>query len=95
MVVAVVRLTLRIPENQSLKEKRRVLKQLIERTRNRFGISIAETAHMDQHQSAEIGMACVGNDRRVVNSVLDKAAAYIESLQTALITGHELEIVNL
>jgi len=95
MVVGVVRLTLQIPENNSLKGKRRVIKQIVERTRNRFDIALAETGMSDSHRQAELGLACVGNDRRVINSVLDRAINYIDSLGTALISGHELQIINL
>ena len=95
MVVGVVRLSLHIPENNSLKGKRKVVRQLIERTRNRFAVALSETGKLDSHREAELGMASVGNDRRVVNSVLDRAVGYIDSLGTALITGHELEILNM
>jgi uncharacterized protein len=95
MVVGVVKLILRIPENDSLKGKRRVVKQLIERTRNRFEIAINETGLLENHREAEVGLVCVGNDRRVVNSVLDRAISYIDSLGTALITDNVLEIINL
>ena len=94
MVVGVMRLTLHIPENNSLKGKRRVIKQIIERTRNRFDIALAETGLSDSHRQAELGLACVGNDRRVLNSVLDRAVNYIDSLGTALIAGQELQIIN-
>jgi uncharacterized protein len=95
MVVGVLRLTLHIPECFSLKDKRRVVKQLIERTRNRFDVAIAETDLLDDHGQAEVGVCVVGNDRRVLNSVLDHAVAYIDSLGTALITGQELELLNM
>lgn len=95
MVIGALRLTLHIPESHSLKAKRRVVKQLIERTRNRHSLAIAETGLLDEHSRAEIGLAAVGNDRRVINSVLDRAVDYIESLGTAFITGHELELINL
>ena len=95
MVVGVVRLTLHVPENNSLKGKRRVIKQIIDKTRNRFSLAIGETGMNDQHRDAELGIACVGNDRRTCNSVLDRAVDYIESLQTAIITGHEIEIINM
>jgi uncharacterized protein YlxP (DUF503 family) len=49
----------------------------------------------DSHRQAELGLACVGNDRRVINSVLDRAINYIDSLGTALIAGQELQIINL
>ncbi len=95
MVVGVLRLSLQIPECGSLKDKRRVVKQLIERTRNRFAVAIAETDLLDERGAAEIGVCVVGNDRRVLNSVLDHVAGYIDSLGTALITSQELELLNL
>jgi hypothetical protein len=95
MVVGVLRLTLHVPECFSLKDKRRVVKQLIERTRNRFDLAIAETGLLDVHSQAEVGLATVGNDRRVVNSVLDKAVGYIDSLGTALITQQDLELIQM
>jgi len=95
MVVAVMRLTLRIPENRSLKGKRKVLRQVIDRTRGRFAVAIAETAHQDDYQQAELGLACVGSDGRVCNSVLDRAADYIESIGSALVSGREMEILHL
>lgn len=95
MIVAVMRLTLRIPENRSLKGKRKVLRQVIERTRGRFALSIAETAYQDEYRLAELGLACVGNDSRVCNSVLDRAADFIESIGTALVSSREIEILHL
>ena len=95
MVVGVIRLMLQIPDNNSLKGKRRVIQQILQRTRNRYAIAIAETDLNDEHRRAELGLACVGNDRRVVNSVLDRAVSYIDSLGTAFITQREMEILNL
>ncbi len=95
MVVGVCRLTLHIPENRSLKGKRKVVKQLVERTRNRFSVAIAETDLMDSHSKAEIGITTVGNDRRVINSVLDKSADFVESLGTTMILDREIELISI
>lgn len=95
MVVGVLRLVLRIPGNDSLKGKRKVIRQIIDRTRNRFSLAVAECGLNDNHVQAELGLACVGNDRRTCNSVLDRAVGYIDSLGTALIVESQLEIINL
>jgi hypothetical protein len=95
MVVGVVRVTLHIPESDSLKSKRRVVKQVIERTRNRFAIAINETGMLDSNTDAELGLAAVGNDRRVVNSALDHAISFIDSTGLAILTGQSLELLNL
>lgn len=58
---------------QSLKEKRRVLKSLKDRLHNRFNVSVAETAHQDLWQRAELTACVVSADRRQVESILESA----------------------
>ena len=69
MVIGVVYLEISIPDANSLKENRRILKSLIERARNRFNISVAETGLNDVWKSAEISIVTVGNETKFVNSV--------------------------
>ena len=78
MVVGLLRVSMIIPENSSLKGKRKVVKSLIGRLRSRFNISVAEVESNDLWQRVELGMAVVGNDRRFVNSSLDKILDYVE-----------------
>ena len=78
MVVGLLRVSMIIPENASLKGKRKVVKSLIGRLRSRFNISVAEVESNDLWQRVELGMAVVGNDRRFVNSSLDKILDYVE-----------------
>ena len=63
MVVGVLRLTLFLPENHSLKGKRQVLRSIKDRVRNKFNVSIAESDGHDMWQRAELGICQVGNDR--------------------------------
>lgn len=78
MVVGVLEITLAIDAAHSLKEKRKVVKSLIERTRNRFNAAVAEVGDNDVHNRARIGVAVIANDASFVNSVLDKALDAIE-----------------
>ena len=52
MVVGVLRLTLFLPENHSLKGKRQVLRAIKDRVRNKFNVSIAESDSHDLWQRA-------------------------------------------
>ena len=61
MHVAVVRIELHIPAARSLKEKRAVVKPVIEGIRHRFSLSVAETDYQDKWQRAEIGVAVVSS----------------------------------
>ena len=94
MVVGICRLDLRISENNSLKGKRRILKRIIERVKNKFNVSIAEVANHDLWQSSQIGFCMVGNDKRFINSALDKIMDFIEEMNTAEIIQSDIEIIN-
>ena len=59
MIVGISVFELHLPMSRSLKDKRRVVKSLIERVHQRFRVSIAETDFHDLHQRAEIAMAVV------------------------------------
>ena len=71
MIVGVARLRLRLPENQSLKGKRGVVKSLCARIKGQFGVAAAEVADQDLWQIAEIAVACLSNERGHADAVLD------------------------
>ncbi|MEW6263694.1 MAG: DUF503 domain-containing protein [Thermodesulfobacteriota bacterium] len=92
MVVGILKVTLLLPENASLKGKRKVVKSLLGRLQSRFNVAAAEVADNDLWQRAELGLAVVGNDRRFVNSVLDKLLDYIGRETEAELLDSSLEI---
>ena len=93
MTVAVARITFRIHGNQSLKDKRKVVKSIIDKSRHRFNVSVAEVADQDVHQRAVIGVAAVGSDGRTLNSLLDRIVDFMESLGLADLTDREIELI--
>jgi uncharacterized protein len=95
MTVGIARVTLILHDNHSLKEKRRVLKSLIEKSRHRFNVAVAEVADQDLHQRATVGIAVVGSDARVLNSLLDRIIEYLDSLQLADMVNQEIELIPL
>ena len=95
MVVGISTIVLRLPGNTSLKGKRKVVKSVIARLQNTFNASVAEIGANDSHKRAEIGLAFVGNDRRRINSKLDKALNFVEAMKTVEIIDSEMEIINL
>jgi len=95
MVVGVCQLDVRIPETHSLKGKRQVLRKLTDRVRNRFNVAISEVGDNDLWQRAQIGICTVSNDRRHINSSLDKIVDYIESMYLVEVLGTEMEILTL
>ncbi|HEV2149315.1 MAG TPA: DUF503 domain-containing protein [Longimicrobiaceae bacterium] len=78
MVVGLVVWELHLAGCSSLKEKRQVLKSLKDRLHNRFHVSVAETAHQDAHQRAELAACVVSADRRHAQSVLSSVDRMVE-----------------
>ncbi len=94
MVVGVVSLELRIPHITSLKGKRSVVKKVVERTRSRFNVSMAEVGHQDTYTRADLGVVMVGSDHRYVNGALDKILDFIAGMHLAEIVSEQIEIVH-
>lgn len=71
MVVGAIVWELEVFGCQSLKDKRRVVKSLKDRLQSRFKVSVAETAHQDLWQRAELAACVVAGEHRHVSDVLD------------------------
>ncbi|MFN4246050.1 MAG: DUF503 domain-containing protein, partial [Brevinematia bacterium] len=61
MLIGTIQISLFLP-SRTLKEKRRIINSLKDKTRNRFNVSIAEVGLNDDHRNALIGVAVVSND---------------------------------
>lgn len=79
MFTGICRVELHLMEGTSLKEKRQVIRSIIERLKNRFNISIAEVGAQDLLQRAEIGLATVGSDTIYPGKVMDRVIDFIEN----------------
>ncbi len=96
MIVGTARISLYLPENYSLKDKRQDLKSILARVINQFHIAAAEIADHDNWQRAVIGVACVSSDARHANEILSKVVNFIENnLQQGALEDYEIEILHL
>jgi len=93
MIVGVLQIALRLPEAHSLKEKRRVLKSLTTRLRNRFNVSISEVDSQDAWQSALLAVAYVGADRGHGNRLLDQVLRFAERERQIEVVDSKLEFL--
>jgi uncharacterized protein YlxP (DUF503 family) len=78
-----IQLIFEVPEAGSLKDKRRMVKPVIEKLKNRFHLSAAEVDLQDSLSFAHIGGVLVSNSRVFGESILNKALKMIEN-ETAL-----------
>ena len=95
MVTGFGTITFRLHDCRSLKGKRKIVKSIISRLRNNFNVSVAEVGSNEIYQKAVIGFSLVGNDRKVINSKIDKIFNLAEELNLAEIIDSEMEIINL
>ncbi len=77
----------------SLKEKRMVVKSIIEKSKHKFNISIAEVDRQDVHRSIVIGFACVSNEAAHVDRMMNTVIDYIENNTDAVVDRVETEIL--
>lgn len=96
MIVGTARITLYLPENYSLKDKRQDLKSILARVINQFHIAAAEVADHENWQRATIGVACVSSEARHANEILSKVVNFIDNnLQQGGLEDYEIEILHL
>ena len=93
MTVGVALVIFRLHEIYSLKDKRRIVKSLVEKAATALMCSVAEVADQDAHQQASIGIAVIGNDGRVLNSLLDRIIDFMDSLCLAELVSREIEFI--
>jgi hypothetical protein len=94
MTVAVLRIHLRLP-SRTLKEKRAIVKSVVERLRNRFNASVAEVEALDTVSAAVIAAAVVSNSSRHADEQARAIAAAVEEWRLdAEVVDVEIELIQ-
>ena len=95
MNIGAMKVRLRLPENHSLKGKRRVIKSITSQVSNKFNVSVAEIDDQELWQIATIGVTCVSNDSRHANETLSHIMSFIAQVRgDAEILDYEIEILH-
>ncbi len=79
MHAAALEVDLRLPHATSLKDKRAVLRSLLDGARNRYRVASAEVGHQDLRQRALLGFATVAGSPAQVTDVLDEVERFVWS----------------
>jgi uncharacterized protein YlxP (DUF503 family) len=93
MIIGLCTVELYIPDAHSLKAKRQVLLSLKDRLRDKFNVSVAEVDEQDLWQKAVLGIACVANEGKHVNQVLDQAVNLIRSVPLVELVQFRIELL--
>ena len=94
MVVSLSIFELHLPAARSLKQKRKVVKSLIERVHRRFRVSIAETDHHDLHQRSEIAIAAIARSATQGQRLMDSIRDLIDSEPEAILTHWDPQLLE-
>ena len=93
VIVGLCTIELFIADSQSLKDKRQVLLSLKDRLRQKFNLSVAEVDAQDLWQKAVLALACVSNDGRYVNQILDQALNLVIGQMVVEVVQSRIELL--
>ncbi len=94
MVVGLLVIQLHIPASQSLKEKRKTVRHIKDRIKNRFNVSVAETEGQNTWQHCELSVSMVADSDAAVHREFEFILNYIDSVPEADITGNWTEMLK-
>ena len=87
MLLGVCTINLYLPSSRSLKDKRSIIKSLKLRIKNNFNVSVSEINNYDLWKNATLGIACIGNEKKYLNGVLNEVIKFIEN-------QNKLQLIN-
>jgi uncharacterized protein YlxP (DUF503 family) len=85
--VLALEVDIHVGESQSLKDKRQVVKHLVETARSRYGVAAAEVDGQDTWQRATLGFATVSSSAAQAERVIDEVDRFVWS-------HPELQVLN-
>jgi len=91
MIIGVVTFDIHLPAVGSLKGKRKIVKSLKDRIRNKFNVSVAEIEAQDIWQKAVLAAAIVSADKPFANSVLSKISDLVNGQPEIIVANIEME----
>ncbi len=78
-----------------MKGKRRVVKSLRDRVKNKFNISVAEIGDQDEWQRIHIGIVAVSSDAQYLDGLMNQVVDYIDNLHLADMVDCQIELINM
>lgn len=93
LVIGVLETRQRLRSARSLKEKRKVVRSILDRARAKFNLSAAEVEDQDLWQSIVLGFAVAGSDSGQVVRELEQVVNMLRAHPEAEFLDHQLEIL--
>lgn len=96
MIIGSLQVRLLIRESRSLKDKRQVVRSVVDRLRNQFHVAATEVDTRDDHRVFTLGVAAVGEEVSAVRGLLQTIQEALrkhpiaEYLDGEIAVGHEV-----
>jgi uncharacterized protein YlxP (DUF503 family) len=94
MHVGFLRVRLLLRQSQSLKDKRQVVRSVVERLRNSFHVAVAEVEAQDDYKVIVLGVAAVANEVEPVQRTLEQVQNALRSHPVAEFASAESEVLS-
>jgi uncharacterized protein len=95
MIVAALRFELHVPDSESLKSKRAVIRPLVEGLRRLASVSVSEVDHHDTWQRCALGVALVTPDPGSMDVLIDRVRRYVDENMEVHVVDCSITFVEL
>jgi uncharacterized protein len=89
MFVLALEVDLHIGHAQSLKDKRGVVRSIVEGARHRYHVAAAEVGDHDLWQRAQLGFAAVSNTQQHTTELIDEVSRFVWSFPEISVLDEE------
>jgi uncharacterized protein YlxP (DUF503 family) len=93
MTVGLLTLELHIPDAQSLKDKRQIVRSLKDKLRGKFNVAVSELEYHDTWQRSVIGVVTLSNEEQHVEESLQKILAEADRILGPVLVSHAVEMI--
>jgi uncharacterized protein YlxP (DUF503 family) len=93
MHVGSLRVRMLLRQSQSLKDKRQVVRSVLERLRNGFNVAAAEVDGRDDHKVIVLGIAAVADEVEAVQRTLEQVRNALRAHPVAEFVSAESEVL--
>jgi uncharacterized protein YlxP (DUF503 family) len=94
LLVGLSRFELHLPHARSLKEKRKVVKSVVDRLHERYRVSVMESGFHDLHQRAEVAVAYLAGSESELDRMAAEMRRLVDDLPEAMISQWDDEVME-
>jgi len=94
LLVGLSRFELHLPHARSLKEKRKVVKGVVDRLHERYRVSVMESGFHDLHQRAEVAVAYLAGSERELERMAAEMRRLVEDAPEAMVSQWDDDVME-